>query len=242
MERRLIRSWFLVPAGDEAKLAEGLASGADALVLDLSQTADGEAEQARRVAADLLRADITRDRLLYVAVHASTSHLLAGDIAALVPLNPVGIILPGADGGADIQRLDVMISAQEALAGAPVGNIRIVALNGDHAGAAFSGGTYGKKTSRLEALGWWADRAAGDIGVSNMEASDGRFAGPLEVVRSLTLLGASAAGVGAIDTPSPFDEPDRFKAECRSARGDGFAGKIAVSAEQAAVINAVFAA
>jgi citrate lyase beta subunit len=35
---------------------------------------------------------------------------------------------------------------------------------------------------------------------------------------------------------------EHFRVECDSARGDGFAGKIAISAEQAAVINTVFAA
>ena len=61
-------------------------------------------------------------------------------------------------------------------------------------------------------------------------------------MRTLTLLGASTAGVSAIDTPSPADDPERFRAECDTARGDGFAGKIAVNAAQTAVINAVFAA
>ncbi len=239
---RLIRSWFLVPAGDEAKLAEGLASGADALVLDLSQTGDVKAEEARSAATRFLRAGHPSPTALYVMVHASQSDLLQGDIATLVPLKPAGIILPHADGGSDLQRLDVMISVQEALAGVPVGTTRIVALTGDHAGVAFSGGSYRARSQRLEALGWWADRAAGNIGVSRTHESNGRLAAPLEAVRTLTLLGASTAGVSAIDTPSLAGDPERFRAECDSARGDGFAGKIAVNAEQAAVINAVFAA
>lgn len=179
---------------------------------------------------------------LYVMVHASSSDALQDDLAAIVPLAPAGIILPCTDGGSDLQKLDVMISAQEALADLPVGRTRIVALTGDHAGVAFTGGTYQAKSGRLEALGWWADRAAGRIGVNRMHESNGRLAAPLEAVRTLTLLGASTAGVGAIDTPSPIIDLDRFRAECDSARGDGFAGKIAISAEQTAVINSVFSA
>jgi citrate lyase subunit beta/citryl-CoA lyase len=238
----LIRSWFLAPAGNETKLAEGLASNADALVLDLSQSEAANADEARRSAVGFLRQHRSSPMMFYIMTHASGSDLVQGDLAALVPLEPAGIVLPHADGGTDLQRLDVMISVQEALAGLPVGRTKIVALTGDHAGVAFSGGTYRAKSQRLEALGWWADRAAGNIGVNRLHESNGRLAAPLEAVRTLTLLGASTAGVGAIDTPSAVVDLERFRVECDSARDDGFAGKIAVSAEQAAVINTVFAA
>lgn len=238
----MIRSWFLVPAGNDGKLAEGLASGADALVFDLSQTDEAEAVQARKTVAGMLSANPARLAPIYIMVHSPMSPMLQDDLEALVPLKPAGVILPRTGGGADLQRLDVMISAREALSGSEVGRIRIVALAGDHAGVAFSGGSYGNRSPRLEALGWWAERAAGSIGVNRMHETDGRLAPPLEAVRALTLLGAGAAGVGAIDTPSFSSDPERFRGECRSARGDGFSGKIAVSAEQAAVINAVFAA
>ncbi|TCR82217.1 citrate lyase subunit beta/citryl-CoA lyase [Rhizobium sp. BK376] len=239
---RLIRSWFLAPAGNETKLVEGLASNADAFVLDLSQAQAVNAEEARRAAANFLRQNHSSPMVFYIMTHASGSDLLQGDLEALVPFEPAGIVLPHADGGSDLQQLDVMISVQEALAGLPVGRTKIVALTGDHAGVAFSAGSYRAKSQRLEALGWWADRAAGNIGVNRLHESNGRLAAPLEAVRTLTLLGASTAGVGAIDTPSAAMDIEHFRVECDSARGDGFAGKIAISAEQAAVINTVFAA
>jgi citrate lyase subunit beta/citryl-CoA lyase len=238
----LIRSWFLAPAGDETKLAEGLSSGADAVVADLSQSSGDAIGSDRDVLARFLSRQAQSSTMFYVVVHSSGSDELQDDLAAVVPLGPTGIILPYTDGGADLQKLDVMISVQEAMAGMPVGRTRIVALTGDHAGVAFTGGSYRAKSQRLEALGWWADRAAGHIGVNRLHESNGRLAAPLEAVRTLTLLGASTAGVGAIDTPSPVIDLDRFRAECDSARGDGFAGKIAISAEQTAVINSVFSA
>lgn len=237
-----MKSWFLAPAGDDAKLAEGLASGADALVLDISQSKMPNVEQARLSAERFLARRPLSPIPVYVLVHSAGSGLLQDDIASLVPAAPAGIVLAHADGGVDLQALDVMIAVQEALAGLPVGDIRIVALSGDHGGVAFSGGSYHNKSGRLEALGWWQDRAARSIGISRIRESDGRLASPLDTIRSLTLLGASKAGVEAIDTPSPGVDIERFRIECDTARGDGFAGKIAVDAEQTAVINAVFGA
>ena len=64
---------------------------------------------------------------------------------------------------------------------------------------------------------------------------------PYRLARSLTLLGAVAAGVAPIDSVyTNFRDPDGLRAEAIAARRDGFWGKMAIHPAQATIINEVF--
>lgn len=234
----MTRSWFAAPADDAEKLAEGLESGADALVIDLSQSDSASAPQARENAVRFLRQATAP--VLYVMVHEGESALLREDVAAVIPTAPTGLILPHATAGAYVQKLDVMISVQEALAGLPPGIIRIVAMAADTAAGLFSAGSYGAKSSRLQALAWSADRLAADLAVSSVRDMNECLIAPLEMARSLLLLGAAAAGVEAIDASSPGGDIAAFEAECRAAKACGFSGKFVLNARQAAIASLIF--
>jgi citrate lyase subunit beta/citryl-CoA lyase len=57
----------------------------------------------------------------------------------------------------------------------------------------------------------------------------------------MTLLGAAAAGVDAVDSVyTNFRDMDGLAAECREARRDGFAAKMAIHPAQVPVINDAF--
>src|SRR3546814_13609737 len=61
------------------------------------------------------------------------------------------------------------------------------------------------------------------------------------MVRSLTLLGARAAGVEPIETLFvDFRDSDGLLASCRAARAEGFTGRIAIHPAQVDIINAAF--
>ncbi len=61
------------------------------------------------------------------------------------------------------------------------------------------------------------------------------------MVRALTLLGAHAAGVPAIETVFPtMDAPDALDTYVARARRDGFTGMMAIHPKQVAAINAGF--
>lgn len=237
----MTRSWFAASADDAEKLAEGLKTGADVLVIDLSQSDSAGAPQARENALRFLRqARPAVAPAFYVMVHDGGSALLREDVAAVVPLAPAGLILPRAAAGADVQKLDVMISAQEALSGLPPGNIRIIAMAADTAAGLFTAGSYGAKSSRLQALAWSADRLAADLGLNASKDIGSGLTAPLETARSLVLLGAAAAGVEAVDASSPGRDIAVFEAECRAAKACGFAGKFALDARQVEIANAIF--
>ena len=91
------------------------------------------------------------------------------------------------------------------------------------------------------AIAWSAESLRSDIGAETDRDDHGAYAGPYRLARDLTLLAAASAGVAAIDTvfANPHDK-EGLRAEALAARRDGFAGKMAIDAAQAAVINDVF--
>lgn len=80
------------------------------------------------------------------------------------------------------------------------------------------------------------------IGASRAREADGRYTPPLEMVRSLTLFAAHAAGVFAIETVYPrIDDAYGLAAYIARARGDGFMGMMAIHPAQVPAINTGFA-
>lgn len=241
-ERHLRRSWHVASAGDTKQLDAALVAGADALMIDLSHAGPDDAAHLRARAADWL--DRYQPRLasaLYVMAHAASSALLQDDIIAFAPFAPDGFLIPESTDGADIQKVDVMISAQEAIAGIAAESMGIVALPADTPAGVVGGMTYARKSARLRAFAWSADRLARHLKLEDWRLPDGRLAPPLETARDLCLIGAAAASVASIDLTAPSGDPEHFTAECRRAKAMGFSGKLAANARQVEIVNAVFA-
>src|ERR1700730_15098238 len=235
-----MRSMLFVPADSERKLARGLESGADALILDLEDSvAASNRPTARRLAREFL--DTHRpDRILrYVRINPLASGLALDDLAATVAGRPDGILLPKCL-PEDVRTLDHYLSAFEAAAGIAVGDIRIVAIATETPQAVFALGGYGGVSPRLEAITWGAEDLAACLGGNN-RTIDGEYDGPYRLARSLCLLAASAAQVIAIDTIyTDFRDPDGLRAECAAARRSGFSAKMAIHPAQLAAINHAF--
>ena len=123
-----IRSFLFVPADSERKLAKGLESGADALILDLEDSvAAANRPTARKLARDFLDAHGSAKIARYVRINPLASGLALDDLAATVAGKPDGILLPKCT-PEDVTTADHYLSAFEAAAGSPVGTIRIVAI------------------------------------------------------------------------------------------------------------------
>src|SRR5205823_1607332 len=123
-----MRSMLFVPADSERKLARGLESGADALILDLEDSvAAANRPTARKLARDFLAAHSSDRILRYVRVNPLASGLALDDLAATVPGRPDGILLPKCL-PEDVRTLDHYLSSFETAAGAPPGAIRIIAI------------------------------------------------------------------------------------------------------------------
>jgi citrate lyase subunit beta/citryl-CoA lyase len=234
------RSWLFVPGDSERKLTKGLASAADALILDLEDSVmPSNLPAARGLVAAFLRAH--PGPRLWVRINAlGTAHALA-DLAAVVPAAPAGIMLPKAEGGADVARLGHDLSALEVAAGLPEGGIRIAVVATETPAALFALGSYSPAHSRLAALTWGAEDLSAALGAAANRAADGEYAFTFQLARTLCLAGAAAAGVDAIDTVfTDFRDVAGLAREAQAARRAGFVGKLAIHPDQAGPINDAF--
>jgi citrate lyase subunit beta/citryl-CoA lyase len=231
-----MRSLLLVAADSDARIDRALATGADAIVVDLADSPAAARAAHRRRTAAFIRGTRGPARL-FVRLGPLASAATAADLDAIVAARPHGIALAGATGGRAVTRLSAMLRPREALAGIPDGTIAILAMAADTAAGLLSVADYRGAGQRLIGLGWDADALSAALG-----AGSGReTAGAASLTRSLTLAAAAAAGVAAIDTPTdPAVDLARLETEAQRARGDGFGGKFARDPGQVAAINRAF--
>ena len=239
-----MRSLLFVPADGGRKLDKAMASGADAVIVDLEDSIAPEGKvAARKSAADFLKSACkatSRPRLL-VRVNAIATGLIDDDLAAVVSTRPDAIMLPKAEGGAGVVHADAKLAAREALEGLDDGSIKILAIATETATALFLAGTYRGASKRLIALTWGAEDLSAELGAEANRDAQGHFLDPYRLARSLCLAGAAAAQVPALDTVTPdFRNADLLRREAEQARRDGFVGKIAIHPAQVPIINEVF--
>src|SRR6185312_11741157 len=125
-----MRSLLFVPADGGSKLDKAMASGADAVIIDLEDSiAPERKDAARRACFDYLKTaapKAERPRLLVRINGLETGHTDA-DLAAIVPGRPDAILFPKAEGGESLVHVDAKLAAQEAIAGVPEGAIKVLA-------------------------------------------------------------------------------------------------------------------
>ncbi len=239
-----MRSLLFVPGDSPRKLAKALESGADSLIVDLEDSVAPTAKAAARAATRAFLADAARlpaRPRLFVRVNALATGHTAADLDAVMPAAPDGIVLPKASGGIDVSHLGAKIAVREAESDLADGATRILAIATETGRSIFGLGTYGGASHRLVGLAWGAEDLSADLGAQTNKGTDGRFSEPYRLVRSLTLFGAAAAGIAAIDTVfTNFRDLSGLEAECAAAARDGFSAKMAIHPAQIPVINAAF--
>ncbi|KQN71192.1 HpcH/HpaI aldolase/citrate lyase family protein [Sphingomonas sp. Leaf62] len=229
-----LRSLLFVPGDRPDRFAKAAASGADALILDLEDAvATSAKDSARAAVADWLREPAPVAR--FVRINPVDGPRALGDLDALVGTGPDGIVVPKAEGVATILRVDAL------LADRGLSDVSLLPIATETPAAIFQLGSYGTVAHRLAGLTWGAEDLPAAIGAATSREPDGRYAAPYELARSLTLFGAHAAGVAAIDTvyPAIRDAAGLAAYAARAAR-DGFTGMMAIHPAQVSAINAAF--
>jgi citrate lyase subunit beta/citryl-CoA lyase len=225
------RSMLIVPGDRPDEMALALEAGADALMLDLSNSVAAAAKpDARRAVSDFLGHNPGRS--LWVRINPLDSSDADKDLAAIVGARPDGIVLPGAQGGASVAELARRLTER--------GNVgaMIMPMATDTPSAIFEVGSY-EGVKRLAALNWGFEALTAAVGTLEAHEEDGSFTGPCELARSLCLFGAAAAGVPAIDAAfrGAGDALERYASRSRR---HGFAGMLAIDADQVPLINQAF--
>ncbi|MGW8191795.1 HpcH/HpaI aldolase/citrate lyase family protein [Sphingomonas hankookensis] len=229
-----LRSLLFVPGDRADRFAKAAGSGADALILDLEDAVAASAKDTARAAVrDWLAEDASLPRI--VRINPVDGPLALDDLDALAGTRPDAITVPKAEGQATIAALDPLLAARG------LADVPLLPIATETPAAIFQLGSYAAVAHRLLGITWGAEDLPAAIGATTSREADGRYTAPYELARSLTLFGAHAAGVAAIDTvyPAIRDEAGLAAYAARAAR-DGFTAMMALHPAQVATINAAF--
>jgi len=235
------RSWLFAPGDSDKKMTKAMDGTADIVLIDLEDAVAPEnKELARTMVHDFIKANPAQCDRLWVRINPMDGPYTLGDLVAIMPAQPGGIMLPKVYGRADVERLDHYLSALETANGIAPGSTKVIVLITETAEAMFHTGDY-KGAPRVVALTWGAEDLADSIGASSNKNPDGGYSFTYELARSLTLLGAATAGVTPIETiQGDFRDLDGLKARAEKVRRDGYRGMLAIHPAQVDVINAAF--
>ncbi len=228
-----LRSLLFVPGDRPDQMRKALASGADALILDLEDSVSaGRKAQARVDVGEFLGG--RRTMPLFVRINPLPSPLADLDLEAVAAARPNGVVLPKAEGAESVT--DLARRMRERGLSAP-----ILPLVTETPAAIFRLGEYAQVAPSLAGVTWGAEDLSAAAGAATAREPDGSYTAPYEVARSLTLFAAHAAQVPAIETVFPGfrDLEGLLRYAARGAR-DGFTGMLAIHPAQVKIINAAF--
>ena len=239
-----MRSLLFVPGDDERKIAKGLASEADALILDLEDAvAPARKVAARALCAATLAAGARMK--LFVRINALDTGATLLDLAAVVKARPFGVMLPKCRHGDDVRLVSHYLAALEAREGVPAGDIRILPIVTETGGSLFGFGGLGSYDNppipRLYGMLWGGEDLAADLGAITNRDDEGRYAAPYLLARSLCLFAAAASSAVAVDAVyTNFRDAAGLRKEAVEALRSGFSAKAAIHPDQIGVINEAF--
>jgi citrate lyase subunit beta/citryl-CoA lyase len=235
-----MRSFLFVPGDSLRKFDSAKKTAADALILDLE---DSIAPDQKMVARGITRGMLDArnpEQKLYIRVNALDTGMTLGDLAAVMPGRPDGIVLPKCAGAADVNKLALYLDAFEAASDIEQGTTRIVTVATETARAVLKLLDFENMSARLWGMMWGAEDLAASLGASR-NRTDGRYHSPFVLARDLCLIGAAAAGVVAIDTiATDINDIEALRQESIAARQDGFQSKAVIHPKHVDVVNAAF--
>jgi citrate lyase subunit beta/citryl-CoA lyase len=239
-----MRSLLFVPADAGSKLDKAMASGADAVIIDLEDSISPERkEHARAACLEYLKSaqpKTQRPRLL-VRINGLETGQTDADLAAIVPGKPDAILFPKAEGGESLVHLDAKLTAQEAIAGVAEGSIKVLAQNVESSLGLFLAGTFRGVSPRLIGMTWGPEDLSAELGAEANRDAQGHLTEPYRLARSICLFSAAAAKVPAIETIyADFRNTEGLRRETMDSRRDGFTGRLAIHPAQVPVINEVY--
>lgn len=235
------RSWLFVPGDSERKQIKALASGADALILDLEDSvAPAQLPSARDRVRDFLSSSRASQEL-WVRVNPWSSGQLLQDARAVISAKPHGLVIPKVSTREEVIEIDQALAQIEADEGAQAGSLRLLLIATETPRALFELHALAGGSRRVIGLTWGHEDLSAALGVTDKFNPDGSLAFTFQLARSLCQLGAAACGIAAIDgVQANFRDATATKLEAVRAYRDGFAGKLAIHPDQVSAINAAF--
>ncbi len=235
------RSWLFAPGDSEKKMEKAAASSADVAIFDLEDAVtEAEKPKARAMVAAFLSATPPRSAQLWVRINPIQGPYGLADLAVVMKARPAGIMLPKPRGRADAELLDHYLTALEAAFGLEAGATKVMVLATEEPSSMLENGSYAG-VPRMVAMSWGAEDLATALGASDNRGDYGGYDFTYELARSLCLVGASAAGVAAIETiHGDFKDEAGLRKRASAMRRAGWRGMLAIHPAQVDVINECF--
>jgi citrate lyase subunit beta/citryl-CoA lyase len=236
-----LRSALFVPTHRRDFQERALASGADALILDLEDSVPlAERDAARAALAEWLAAT-TSGPAICVRINALDEGCLDADLEAAVHPKLTAVMVPKPTCATDIRRVAKAVTRHERRGGVPDGSVRIWPSL-ENAVAIRNAFELACASERVAYMGA-AAAPNGDLAHSLGFGWTDSFVETL-FVRSKVLLDMRAAGVlnpmtGVVTNLRDSDELERF---ARQSRAIGYEGMMVIHPSHVAVVNAVFGA
>jgi citrate lyase subunit beta/citryl-CoA lyase len=237
-----MRSMLFVPGDRPERFQKAVDSGADAVIFDLEDAVAAEHRgSARQNIRRYLEAAATRAVPLWVRINPIDTEDALADVAAVVAARPDGLVLPKAQRGADVERLDHWLEIEEAREGLPAGSIKVIPMITESAAALLAMSSFAQLPARVVAVTWGAEDLATDLGALANRDAAGRYEPPYVWASSLCLTVAAAAGVLAIDTvDTEIRDVAAVESRARESRRSGYLGKLVIHPAQIAAVHAAF--
>ena len=222
---RPIRSYLYVPGDDPRRIEKALATGADAVVLDLEDAvAPNRKEEARKNAAEMLQSEPAKP--VFVRVNTLGSELAARDIDAVIGSHLSGLRLPKIESVESVRLVAETLEALHDDAG-----IQCLIESALGLELAFE---IARSHERVIGISLGEADLAADLGVRN-EAG-------LLYARSRVVSASRAAGL-----PNPIQsvytnvrDLDGLRRSTEEGKNMGFVGRSAIHPDQISIINEVF--
>jgi citrate lyase subunit beta/citryl-CoA lyase len=224
----ILRTMLFVPGTSPDKFAKALASGADAIVLDLEDGVEAtRKDEARRAIGTWLSGPAVGETDRFVRINAAGSPWIAGDLAWLHTIEGryEGLVLPKVETPEDVAKIARAIPSRRVipLLETPRGVLRAPAIVSADAD--------------IPAVCFGAEDLTAELGIPRTVDGD-----ELLVARSQVVL--SAVSIGAEPIDAVFTEIARLELlrdDTLRARALGFTGKMAIHPDQVQVIHRALA-
>ena len=238
LSHRALRSFLFVPGTRTNLLPKALATGADAIVLDLEDSVPpAQKEEARAsVAMELARSP---EQLTFLRINHPRLGILDKDLAVLAPHGAQAVMVPKVEGSRDIEEIDARLAAHELDAGLEAGAISILVVIESSMGLRNLFDTI-SHTRRVRGAAL-ASAEEGDFmcDIGGQWTATGEA---LTYARGKFVCDARAAKMTWLVDGAfmQLDNEPALERESRLARTHGFNGKVAVHPRQVQPINRIF--
>lgn len=238
----LLRSWLFVPGDSARKLQKCWESGADALIVDLEDAVlPSNKIAARQIAREAIAGGPRGKTLVAIRVNALDTGLTFDDLEQTMACAPDCYVLPKVMSPGDVVQVSRRIFELEKAHGRAQGSVRLLAIVTEHPRAVLQLEALCNADPRIAAVMWGTEDLSAAIGARRAKDAQGNMLQVFQVVRSLTVIAASAAGLASLDTPVvELDTLDVLARESADAAAMGFTGKVAIHPSQVEVINRAF--